>query len=173
MENFEGKHFSITDQPNVNTIVYKLDETEQEVAKHAPKFTIQKLDYTEEFVGERKKKTFYIDEPNPKGNSLIILSFGTEKVVVNVGLLEEDKVSIIKKPMPISFKTLYEEKEFEYKEIEYTPNLKRPITIIDPETTEEVKPILYFDEKTNEVRGKCKLKPFKNYFAFEIREEKA
>ena len=173
MENFEGKHFSITDQPNVNTIVYKLDETEKEVAKNAPKFTIQKLDYTEEFVGERKKKTFYIDEPNPKGNSLIILSFGKEKVVVNVGLLEDDKVSIIKKPMPISFKTLYEEKEFEYKEIEYTPNLKRPITIIDPETTEEVKPILYFDEKTNEVRGKCKLKPFKNYFAFEIREEKA
>lgn len=173
MENFEGKHFSITDQPSVNTIVYKLDETEKEVAKNAPKFTIQKLDYTEEFVGERKKKTFYIDEPNPKGNSLIILSFGKEKVVVNVGLLEDDKVSIIKKPMPISFKTLYEEKEFEYKEIEYTPNLKRPITIIDPETTEEVKPILYFDEKTNEVRGKCKLKPFKNYFAFEIREEKA
>lgn len=172
MENFEGKHFSITDQPNVNTIVYKLDETEKEVAKNAPKFTIQRLDYTEEYIGERKKKTFYIDEPSPKGNSLIILSFGKEKVVVNVGLLEEDKVSIIKKPMPISFKTLYEEKEFEYKEIEYTPNLKRPITIIDPETTEEIKPILYFDEKTNDVRGKCKLKPFKNYFAFEIKEDK-
>jgi len=29
---------------------------------------------------------------------------------------------------------------------------------------------LYFDEKTKEVKGKCKLKPFKNYFSFEIRE---
>ena len=29
----------------------------------------------------------------------------------------------------------------------------------------------YFDEETNEVRGKCKLKPFKNYFAFEVREK--
>ena len=38
-----------------------------------------------------------------------------------------------------------------YKEFTYTPNLKRPICIIDPETTEEVKPTLYFDEKTNEV----------------------
>jgi len=170
MENFEGKHFSITDQQNVNTIVYKLDETEKEYAQNAPKFTIQRLDYTEEFIGERKRKTFYIDEPSPNGNSLIILSFGKEKVVVNVGLLEDDKVSIIKKPMPISFKTLYNETEFEYKEVEYTPNLKRPISIIDPETTEEVKPILYFDEKTNEVKGKCKLKPFKNYFAFEVRD---
>ena len=58
----------------------------------------------------------------------------------------------------------------EYKEFKYTPNFKRPISIIDPETTEEVKPVLYFDEKTNEVKGKCKLKPYKSYFAFEIRD---
>lgn len=170
MENFEGKHFSITDQQNVNTIVYKLNETEKEYAKNSPKFTIQRLDYTSEYVGDKTRKTFYIDEPDPNGNSLIILSFGKEKVVVNVGLLEGNKISIIKKPMPIKFKTLYNEEEFEYKEVQYTPNLKRPISIIDPETTEEVKPILYFDEVTNEVKGKCRLKPFKNYFAFEIRE---
>lgn len=170
MESLEGKHFSITDPVNVNTVVYRLDETEKEFAKNSPKFTIQRLDYTSEYVGEKTKKTFYIDDPNPEGNSLIILSFGKEKVVVNVGLLEGDKVSIIKKPMPISFKTLYNEKEFEYKEVEYTQNLKRPISIIDPETTEEVKPMLYIDKKTNEVKGKCKLKPFKNYFAFEVRE---
>ena len=170
MESLEGKHFSITDPVNVNTVVYRLDETEKEFAKNSPKFTIQRLDYTSEYVGEKTKKTFYIDDPSPEGNSLIILSFGKEKVVVNVGLLEGDKVSIIKKPMPISFKTLYNEKEFENKEVEYTQNLKRPISIIDPETTEEVKPMLYIDEKTNEVKGKCKLKPFKNYFAFEVRE---
>ena len=153
MESLEGKHFSITDPVNVNTVVYRLDETEKEFAKNSPKFTIQRLDYTSEYVGEKTKKTFYIDDPSPEGNSLIILSFGKEKVVVNVGLLEGDN-----------------EKEFEYKEVEYTQNLKRPISIIDPETTEEVKPMLYIDEKTNEVKGKCKLKPFKNYFAFEVRE---
>ena len=27
-------------------------------------------------------------------------------------------------------------------------------------------------EETNEVKGKCKLKPYKKYFAFEIREDK-
>ena len=64
------------------------------------------------------------------------------------------------------------EKEMEYKEFKYTPNLKRPISIIDPETTEEVKPVLYFDKDTNEVKGKCKLKPYKSYFAFEIRDKK-
>ena len=99
------------------------------------------------------------------------MSFGPEKVVVNLGLLELDKVSIIKRPIPINYKTLYSEEEFEYREFEYTPNLKRQISIIDPETTEEIKPILYFDEETNQVKGKCKLKPYKSYFAFEIKED--
>ena len=46
------------------------------------------IEYTEEIVGEKKKKTFYVNEPDPEGNSLVILSFAKEKVVVNVGLLE-------------------------------------------------------------------------------------
>ena len=33
---------------------------------------------------------------------------------------------------------------------------------MDPETGDEIKPILYFDEETNEVKGKCKLKHLKN-----------
>lgn len=73
--------------------------------------------------------------------------------------------------MPVKFNTLYSEEGSVYKEFSYTPNLKRPISIIDPETTEEVKPMVYLDEKTNEVKGKCKLKPYKSYFAFEIRED--
>ena len=89
-----------------------------------------------------------------------------------MGLLEGLKIKISKKPIPVKFDSIYSEKETEIKDFKYTPNLKRPICVIDPETTEEVKPVLYFDEKTNEVKGKCKLKPNKPYFAFEIRDEK-
>jgi len=173
MEEFiQGKHFSITDPQGVNTVIYQVNKTEKEMAKNAPKYTVERLEFTEELIGEKKKKTFYVNEPKPEGNELVILSFAQEKVVVNVGLLEDSTVKISKKPIPMKFDTLYNEQETEYKDVEYTPNLKRPISIIDPETTEEVKPILYFDEKTNEVKGKCKLKPFKSYFAFEIREAK-
>ena len=166
----QGKHFSITDPQNVNTVIYQVNKTDKEIAKNAPKFTIERLEFTEELVGDKKKKTFYVNEPNPDGNELVILSFAKEKVVVNVGLLEENSVTISKKPIPMKFNNIYNEEETEYKDVEYTPNLKRPISIIDPETAEEIKPVLYFDEKTNEVKGKCKLKPFKNYFAFEIKE---
>ena len=174
MEEFiQGKHFSITDPQNVNPVIYQINKTpKEELKENSPKFTVERLEFTEELIGEKKKKTFYVNEPKPEGNELVILSFAKEKVVVNVGLLEENSVTISKKPIPMKFNNIYNEKETEYKDVEYTPNLKRPISIIDPETAEEVKPILYFDEKTNEVKGKCKLKPFKNYFAFEIRESK-
>jgi len=170
-EPIQGKHFSITDPQSVNTVIYRVNRTEKEFLDKSPRYTVERLNYTEEIVGENKKKTFYVDRPADEGNHLVILSFGREKVVVNMGVLDEERVRISKRPMPIKFKTLYSEQETEYTDVEYTPNLKRPISIIDPETTEELKPILYFDEKTNEVKGKCKLKPYKSYFAFEIREK--
>ena len=171
MESFQGKHFSITDPKDVNTVIYRINKTEKEFLNDSPKFTVERLDYIEELNGELKRKTFFVDNPSPDGEQLVILSFGKEKVVVNTGIMEEDKLRISKKPMPVKFDTLYSEKESVYKEFKYTPNLKRPISIIDPETTEEIKPIVYLDEETNEIKGKCKLKPYKSYFAFEIREE--
>ena len=171
-ENLQGKYFSITDPKDVSTVIYQVNKTEKEFAKNAPKYTVERLEYSEEFVGANKKKTFFINDPAPEGNPLVILSFGKERVVVNMGFLDYDTIRISKKPMPMKFKKLYNEEETDYKDFAYTPNMKRPISIIDPETGEEVKPILYFDEEANEVKGKCKLKPHKKYFAFEIREDK-
>lgn len=171
MDKIQGKHFSITDPQGVNTVIYRVNKTPRELLQEYPKFTVQRLEYAEELNGNLKKKTFFVDEPENE-EELVILSFGQDRVVINMGLLEEDKVKIAKRPIPIKFDTLYSEQEQEYKEFRYTPDLKRPISIIDPETTKEIKPILYFDEETNEVKGKCKLKPYKSYFAFEIRESK-
>lgn len=171
MDKIQGKHFSITDPQGVNTVIYRVNKTPRELLQEYRKFTVQRLEYAEELNGNLKKKTFFVDEPENE-EELVILSFGQDKVVINMGLLENNKVKIAKRPIPIKFDTLYSEQEQEYKEFRYTPDLKRPISIIDPETTEEIKPILYFDEETNEVKGKCKLKPYKSYFAFEIRESK-
>lgn len=168
MAGLQGKHFSITDPKNVNTVIYQINKTEKEYLKDSPKFTLERLEFMEEFRGESKKKTFFVDNLDEEDNQLIIFSFAKEKVVINIGVLEENRVRISKKPVPFKFDTLYSEQEHEFKDFKYTPNLQRPITIIDPETTEEVKPVLYFDKDANEIRGKCKLKPFKSYFAFEI-----
>ena len=169
MASLEGKHFSITDPKDVNTVIYKVDKTEKKF-KDSPKYTVERLERLDELTEENTKRTFFVDNPSPEGERLVILSFAKERVVVNTGVLRDNEVKITKSPIPVKFNSLYSE-ETQYKEFNYTPNLKRPISIIDPETTEEIKPVLYFDEKTNEVKGKCKLKPYKSYFAFEIRED--
>ena len=171
MDIMQGKHFSITDPEGVRTVIYQINKTKKEFLEDYPKYTVERLEHTEEIVGNLNKKTFYVENLEKDGEQIVILSFAKDKVVINNGILEEDRVRISKKPMPFKFTTLYPEKEGEYVDVNYTPNLKRPISIIDPETTEEIKPNLYFDEKTNEVKGKCKLKPYKSYFVFEIREE--
>ena len=170
MASLEGKHFSITDPKDVNTVIYRIQETEKEYRKDSPKYTVERLDRMSEIRGEGTKRTYFIDNPSVENDQLVILSFGKERVVVNSGLLGEDRIKISKQPSFVKFDTLYSD-ETQYKEFNYTPNLKRPISIIDPETTEEIKPVLYFDEKTNEIKGKCKLKPHKSYFAFEIRDK--
>ena len=172
MESWKGKHFSITDPKWVNTVIYEVYKTDKEYLEKFPKYTVERLRTTEQLVGDLKRKTFYVEDPQEKGNQLVIFSFAKERVVINNGLLINDEVKISKKPVPFKFNTLYSEEKSESKDFIYTPSLKRAITIIDPETAEEVKPVLFYDEKSEEVKGKCKLKPYKSYFAFEIRDDK-
>jgi hypothetical protein len=164
----QGKHFSIMDPKGISTVIYQVNQTVNP-GENDPKITIQRLASRSQLIGESTKKTFYIEKVDSTANRIIILSFSKDRVIINNGKLLDDEVRISKKPMPLKFDTLYSEKQSEYKEIKYTPSLQRPITVIDPETTEEVKPVLYIDKTTNEVRGKCILKPFKAYFAFEVR----
>ena len=172
MDMLQGKHFSITDPKGVNTVIYQINKTKEEYLNEYPKYTLERLDFIEEIRGESRRKTFFVDEPHSEGDQIVILSFAKERVVINSGLLIDDEVRISKNPGSFKFNTLYSEEEQEFKEFNYTPNMKRNICVIDPETTEELKPRLYFDEKENKVKGRCKLKPNKPYFAFEIRENK-
>ena len=157
-EEFQGKYFSVTDPNGVNTVIYRINKTAKELQKQYPKYTVERLVYSEEINGAAKKKTFFVDYPDPEGEDLVILSFGQEKVVVNMGVLKEDRLKISKRPIPVKFNTIYSEIPTEFKDFTYTP-----------ETTEEVKPKLYIDNQTNEIKGKCKLKPYKSYFTFEIK----
>ena len=110
MESIQGKHFSITDPEGVNTVIYRINKTAKEYLNEYPKYTVERLLSSEELKGNLKRKTFFIDEPDYE-EQLLFLSFGKEKVVVNMGILEDDKIKISKKPMPIKFDTLYSEKE--------------------------------------------------------------
>ena len=108
MDTLEGKSFSITDPQGVNTVIYQINKTEKEYLEDSPKYTLERLDFMEEFRGELKRKTFFVDNPSKYEDQLVILSFGIDKVVVNMALLQGNEVSICKKPVPLKFDNLYE-----------------------------------------------------------------
>lgn len=170
MKYLQGKHFSITDPKNTNTVIYEIVKNDQSKIKNVPKYTMERLDTIEELRNEGTKRTYFVDIPKKAGNQLLFLTFDDGKVTVNQGVLKDDEIKFVRKPVPMKFDTLYKEsKEEYYQEYNYTPNMKRQISIVDPETGEEVKPILYYDSKTSEVKGKCKLQPNKTYLAFQLR----
>ena len=89
MESIQGKHFSITDPQGVQTVIYRVNKTAKEYLKEYPKYTVERLVSAEELKGDLKKKTFFIDEPNYE-EQLIILSFAKDRVVVNMGILDDN-----------------------------------------------------------------------------------
>ena len=170
MEYIQGKHFSITDPKNKNTVIYEIVKNDQAKVKDVPKYSMERLDTIEELRNEGTKRTYFVDIPKKAGNQLLFLTFGDGKVTVNQGVLKDDEIKFVRRPVPMKFDTIYKNTDSEYyKEYRYTPNMKRQISIVDPDNGEEVKPILYYDNKTNEVKGKCKLKPNKTYLAFQLR----
>ena len=94
METWQGKHFSITDPEGVNTVIYQINKTPKEYMKDYPKYTVDRLDYTEELRGNMKRKTFYVDFPTYE-DELLILSFAKDKVVVNTAIMADDKMKFL------------------------------------------------------------------------------
>lgn len=164
-----GKYFSIIDPIGIKTVIYRINETAKDLQKEYPKHTVERLVSSEELVKNGTKKTFFIDFPEKSGEDLVILSFTNNRVVVNRGLLKDNEVRVSHNPIPVQYDSIYSDKEMVVKNFKYTPDLKRPIMIIDPVTTKEVEPVIYYDDDTNEYKGKCKIKPNKDYFTFEIK----
>ena len=54
MEIVNGKHFSITDPQEVSTVIYRINKEDQTVAVNMPKYTIERLLYSEELKGDLK-----------------------------------------------------------------------------------------------------------------------
>ena len=73
-DSLQGKYFSITDPQDIKTVIYQVNKTEKEFAKNGPKYTVERLEYSEELIGANNKKTFFVNNPAPEGNPLVILS---------------------------------------------------------------------------------------------------
>ncbi len=169
MEPLTEKNFTIIDSPDMRTLAFLVNEPEE----GTDYCTLTKLDFTYPDSLDTRKKTFYIDAKNLVEEKLdiILLSVNKEQAKLNTACLVGNDFYISKKPENIGFKVLFSETNSDYKDIKYTPNFRRPISIIDPEIPDEVKPVLYYDEEANMVKSRVKLQSNKPYIALEIKAE--
>lgn len=162
------RKFSILDSSEMSTLAFVVNEPEIGSEYR----TLQKLDCATRRIDSGIEKTFFINDLSNDSVDIdiVLVTLGDGKARLNMAILKENKLFISKNAAKVRYTTLYSEEESNYDDIKYTPNFKRPVSIIDPEIADEVKPTLFYDDETNMVRARIKLLPKKSYIALQVVE---
>lgn len=166
MGNMQINKFEIVDMPGMNTVAFLIEkeiDTDEGVV-----FGLQKLDYVDrEEQGEIRKEFSVLS--NEDFNDIVLLTLTDTKVLLSTGELSKTGFIAKDNDIKLSYGSIFNTEGVEYKEFVYTSNMKRRFSIIDTTTGEEVKPMLFLDETTNEIKGKCKLLPLRPYVVIEVK----
>ena len=161
--------FEIIDMPGMETIAFLVERNDNEYRKGNALFTLEKLVSTQREEEGKIKKSFTVLPSEYEKQTVILLTLTKSKAILSTGEITNEGFVSKDNAVPLSYGTVFNQEGIEYKEFSYTPNMKRQFAIIDTSTGEEVKPTLYVDSVTNEVKGKCKLLPLRPYIVLEIR----
>ena len=162
------RKFSILDSSETSTLAFMINAAEDGSRYR----TLQKLDCAVQQLENGMKRPFFVNDLTISGDiDIVLVTLGDGKARLNMAILREGKLLVSKNSGKIRYTTLYSETESNYDDIKYTPNFKRPVSIIDPAIADEVKPMLYYDEEANMVRARVKLLPKKSYIALQVTEE--
>ena len=162
------KTFTIVETDNMCTLAYVVNEPEA----GTDYCTLQKLEYSLPDASNTRKKMFHLELPNGdlSRKDIVLLTVNKDKAFMNSAILDEGNFYLSEKPTPVGFNVIFNENNTDYKDLKYTPNFKRPISIVDPEIADEVKPVLYYDETANMVKSKVKLQSNKSYIILEAKK---
>ena len=163
--------FEIIDMPGMNTIAFLVEKNENEKSKGNAYLSLQKIQCIDTQEDGKIKKVFNVIRNGKESQLIVLLTLTNNKAILSTGELNEKGFMATETNVPLSYGTIYNQEGVEYKEIDYTPSMKRHFSIIDTQTGEEIKPVLYTDEITGEVKGRCKLLPNKPYIVLELRFE--
>ena len=158
--------FEVMDLPGMNTIGFVVETHENEGETY---YSLEKIEHIANNEEGKIKKTFNViaDDIDDK-QSIVLVTLTAKKAVLTTGVLDESGFITTDSNIPIMYGTILNSDGVEYKEVAYNKNLKRNFTIIDTQTAEEVRPNLYIDKVTNEMKGSCKILPNRTYVVLEI-----
>jgi len=170
MESVLMNKFEIIDMPGTNTLAFLVEETESEVIKGEKYYSLQKLDHIDKESNGKITKEFSVMDDTQGKQDIVLLTLTKNKAMLSTALLDSNGLQPTEDRLPLSYGSLYDDSNIQYKEFIYTQNMKRRFAIIDTTTSEEVKPVLYIDDITGEIKGKCKLLPLRPYVVLEVKD---
>ncbi len=160
--------FELVDMPGMNTIAFVVEKNEDDYRSGKALLTLQKIESIDTEENGRIKKTFNVIKIDDEKQLIILLTLTNSKAIISTGELDGNGFVATESNIPLNYGTIYNQEGIEYKEVEYTPSMKRHFSIIDTQNCEEVRPVLYTDEITGEIKGKCKLLPNRPYIVLEL-----
>lgn len=166
--------FEIVDMPGMNTLAYLVERDFEAYQKGYALLSLEKIRSSEYEESGKMHKVFNVLVNNPKDEDDIILLTLTDKdAFLSTGILDNNGFRTVATDVPLNYGSIFNTEGVEYKEVNYTPDLRRNFTIVDTQTGEEVKPTLYKDNETGEIKGRCKLMPNRAYIVLEVTIEDA
>lgn len=163
--------FEIVDMPGMTTLAFVVEKNSVELDNGKPLLSLQKIESIDNQEEGKIKKTFNVIRTDDNPQLIVLLTLTNSKAILSTGELTSEGFTTTESNIPLNYGTIYNQVGVEYKEVEYTPNMRRHFSIIDTQTGEEVKPVLYTDEITGKVKGRCKILPNRPYIVLELNFE--
>lgn len=165
---FQMNKFEIVDLPGMNTLAFLVERDLEAYNQGYAFLSLEKLRSVEVREDGQIKKIFnvLIEDPEDE-DDIVLLTLTDNKAFLSTGILDKEGFRTEATNVPLTYGSIYNSEGIEYKDVAYTPDMKRNFSIIDSQTGEEVKPSLYRDENGN-VKGRCKIMPNRPYIVLEV-----
>ncbi len=162
--------FEIVDLQGMNTIGFVVEKNKSPITEYDSTFTLEKLNHVASEKEGKMIKTFnVITEDLQEDQAIILLTLTNKKAILSTGNLNAEGFKVTEGNIPLYYGTILNTEGVEYKEVAYNPSMKRHFTIIDTQNGDEVKPSIFIDPVTNEMKGRCKILPHRTYVVLEIK----
>lgn len=160
--------FEVIDLPGMNTLAFLVDRDYEAYSQGYAFLSLEKLRGVEVREDGQIKKVFnvLIEDPEDE-DDIVLLTLTDKKAILRIGVLDSSGFQTEDTSISLNYGTIYNSEGIEYRDVAYTPDMKRNFSIIDSQTGEEVKPSLYRDENGN-VKGRCKIMPNRPYIVLEV-----
>lgn len=165
--------FDVIDMPGMNTVAFLVEKNEGIYDNGGALLSLQKIEAIDSQQDGKLVKSFNVMCPNDEPQLIVLLTLTNTKAILSTGELTPEGFRTTEAGVPLSYGTIYNQEGVEYKEVEFTPNMKRHFSIVDVQTGEEVKPTLFADDLTGEIKGRCKILPNKPYIVLELKFKEA